>query len=262
MVGTNQLALEMLARCAVYDIAIDLAVAIHHAVLACEVFIFGMNMERVGLLLCGPQFAAQVLVVCPEAQLIGVLRVVSETVVDVVIRDAGARAEGNLSSKVGKEVKSIVVVVLRDGQFAVQHKPVDEVRQLTHATADALRGFALGYGQSLLVSLALGGASDEFPHRERLAGTNQQPVDVLDRQSQVRSLILLQLHVHIAQPPAYERTMLIDDHGQRLLRPLPGERRPSQHVLNATLQDSLLHRQPIGEGRYLAKQLSFHIPSG
>ena len=249
MVGADELAVETLAGGAVDDVAIDLAVAIDHTVLAREVFVLGMDVEGVGLLLRGPQFAAQVFVVRPEAELIGVRGVVAEAVVDVVVRDAGAGAEGNLAAEVGEEVESVVVMVLGDGQFAVQHEPVDEVRQLAHAAADALRGFALGDGQSLLVALALGGAPDETPDGERLAGTNHQSVDVLHRQSQVRRLVLLQLHVHIAQSPTDERVVAIDHHGQRLLRPLLGELRLPQHVLNVALQDFLLHRQPIGEGR-------------
>ena len=78
-----------------------------------------MDVEGVGLLLRSPQFATQVFVVRPEAQLIGVSGVVAEAVVDVVVRDAGARAEGNLASEVGKEVQTVVVMVLGDGQLAV-----------------------------------------------------------------------------------------------------------------------------------------------
>ena len=49
---------------------------------------------------------------------------------------------------------------------------------------------------------------------ERLAGVNHQPVDVLHRQGQVRSLVFLQLHIHVAQSPTDERVVAIDHHGQ------------------------------------------------
>ena len=89
-------------------------------------------------------------------------------------------------------------MMLCDGQFAVQYEPVDEVRQLAHAAADTLRGLALGDGQSLLVPLLLGSPSNEFPNGECLAGMNHQSVDVFHRQSQIRCLVLLQLHVDVA----------------------------------------------------------------
>ena len=104
MVGADELAFETLAGYTVDDVAIDLAVTIDHTVLAREMFVLAMNVEGVWLLLCGPQFAAQVFVVRPESELIGVLRVVAEPIVDVVVRDTGAGAEGNLATEVGEEV--------------------------------------------------------------------------------------------------------------------------------------------------------------
>ena len=54
--------------------------------------------------------------------------VVPEPVVDVVVRYAGTRAERYLTAKVGKQVQPVVVVMLGDGQLAVQYKPVNQVR--------------------------------------------------------------------------------------------------------------------------------------
>ena len=261
MVGADELSFETLAGYTVDDVAIDLAVTIDHTVLAREMFVLAMNVEGVWLLLCGPQFAAQVFVVRPESELIGVLRVVAEPIVDVVVRDTGAGAEGNLATEVGEEIQSVVVMMLRDGQLAVQYKPMDEVRQLAHAATDTLRGLTLGDGQSLLVAFPLGRASNESPDGERLARTNQQPVDVLHRQSQVRSLVLLQQHVHVAQPTTNQRVVAIDHHGERLLLPLLSELRLPYHIQDVALQDFLLHRQPIGKGRYFAKKFSFHVLS-
>ena len=114
MVGADELAFKTLSGCAVDDVAIDLAIAIDHTVLPREIFVLTMNVEGMGLLLCGPQFAAQEFVVRPKAQLIGISGVVTETVVDIVVRDAGAGAEGNLSAKIGKEIEAVVVMVLRN----------------------------------------------------------------------------------------------------------------------------------------------------
>ncbi len=214
MVGTDELAFKPLSGYAVDDITIDLTITIDHTIFTREIFVLGMDMEGMRLLLLGPQFAAQIFIVRPKSELVGVQAIVSEAVVDIVVRDAGAGAEWYLATEVGEEVESVVVMMFRDGQFAVQYEPVDEVRQLTHTAADALRGLALGDGQPLLVALALSSATDEFPDGERLAGANQQPVDVLHRQGQVRSLVLLQLHVDITQPPTDERVVAIDHYGQ------------------------------------------------
>ena len=97
-----------------------------------------MDVEGVGLLVRGPQLATKVFVICPKVELIGVLCVVAETVVDIVVRNAGACAEGNLAAEVGKEVEPVVVMVLRDSQLTVQYEPMDEVRQLAQAAANAL----------------------------------------------------------------------------------------------------------------------------
>ena len=97
-----------------------------------------MYVEGVWLLVRSPQFATKVFVICPKAELICISGVVAETVVDVVVRDAGASAERNLAAEVGKEVEAVVVMVFRDGQITVQYEPMDEVRQLAHAAANAL----------------------------------------------------------------------------------------------------------------------------
>ena len=114
MVGADELAVKTLAGCAVDDVAIDLAVAIDHTVLSREKFVLCIDVEGMGLLLSGPQFAAQVFVIRPKSELIGVMGVVAETIVDVVVRDAGTGAERNLATEVRKQVESVVVMVLRN----------------------------------------------------------------------------------------------------------------------------------------------------
>ena len=74
-----------------------------------------MYVEGMWLLLSGSQFTAQILVVRPKSKLISVLGVVAEPIIDIVIRNAGASAEGNLAAKVRKQVESVVVMVLGDG---------------------------------------------------------------------------------------------------------------------------------------------------
>ena len=43
MVDTDELALKMQACCSVYDVAIDLTVSVDDAMLAREIFVFGMK---------------------------------------------------------------------------------------------------------------------------------------------------------------------------------------------------------------------------
>ena len=82
-----------------------------------------MNMERVGLLLFSSQLAAQVFVVHPQTELIGVGGIVPDAVVDVVVRYAGACPEGNLTAEVWKQVQPVVVMVLCDGQLFTKQFP-------------------------------------------------------------------------------------------------------------------------------------------
>ena len=146
-----------------------------------------------------------------------------------------------------------MVMVLGDGQLAVEHHPVYEVRQLAHTAPDALRGLASGYGEPFLVALAPCGASHEPPQREGFAGADDDTVDVGDGKGKVDGLVLLKLHVHVAQPAADERVVAIDHHGQRLTASLGGEARLASEVAEVALQYFLFHRKTIGKGRNLAE---------
>jgi len=96
------------------------------------------------------------------------------------------------------------MVMLNDGKVAVQHKPMNQIRQLAHSTSNALRWLSFGNGQTFLVAFLLSGSSYKLPYRENFARTNQQTVDMGNSQGKVGSLILLQLHIDIAQPTANE----------------------------------------------------------
>ena len=85
MVGADQLAAHTLSRRAVDGVAENLSVAVDDAALAREKLVLGMDVKRVGLLLGGPQLAAEVFAVNLQAQLIGVGGVVSHAVVYVVV---------------------------------------------------------------------------------------------------------------------------------------------------------------------------------
>ena len=259
MIGANQLFLDRVACFAINYVAIDLSIAVDDAFFARKVFVLGVDVEGVRLTFGGTQFPAQIFAIDMQTKLIGVLRIVADAVVDVVVRDAGARSERNLTTEVGEEVETIVMMMFDNGQIAVEHHPVDQVRQLAKPPSYPLRRLTFRDDKPFLVAFLRRSASDEFPDGKGLAGRNEQPVDVLHRQRQVRRLVLLQLHIHVTQPTADERVVAIDDYRQRLLRPLLSEQRLPHHVLHVALQDFLLHRQPIGKGRYFAKQSSFHV---
>ena len=53
-----------------------------------------------------------------DEKLVRLLRVVAEAIVEVVIEDGRARAKRHLTAEVRKEVKLVVVVLLRDGRGA------------------------------------------------------------------------------------------------------------------------------------------------
>lgn len=253
VVGANELALDDVACIAVDGVAIDFSVAIDDTVFAGEVFIDSMDMEGVLKRLFCTEFAAEVFRVGPEPQLVGVVGVVLDPIVEIVEGNAGARAERDLSAVVGEEVKPVVVVMLGDGEIAVEHHPVDEVGELAHAASDALGGFSLSDGEPFLISLAACGSSDEFPHGEGFARTNQEPINVLDSQGEIDGLVLLQLHIDVAQTATNKGIMSIDDGGQRVVGTLCGELCVMTEVLQITLEDFLLHGETIGEGAEFAE---------
>ena len=183
VVGANELAAETAACGGVDGVPIDLAVAIDHPVFTGEALVLDMDMEDVGLKLCRAELATQVFIIHPKPELVGVFGVVPHPVIEVVVRDAGAGAERNLPAEVGEKVQTVVVMVLRDGQLAVQHHPVDQVRQLAHPASNPLRRLSLRDGKTLFVTLSLSGTADAFPYGEGLARTNQQPVNMFHGQS-------------------------------------------------------------------------------
>ena len=107
------------------------------------------------------------------------------------------------------------MMVLGDGEFTVQHHPVDEVGQLAQSAADAFVGAPLGDGESFFVAFALCGTSYHLPDREGLTRVNDESVDTFHCQCQVSGFVLLQPHIHITQSAADKRVVTIDEHRQR-----------------------------------------------
>ena len=107
----------MVASQFVNGVAYHGSVPIDRTVFAGEVFVLGVDVIGVGLFLIGAQFSAQVFAVHPYKELIGAWGVVFHSVIQIVVNDAGARSKRYLAIEVGKEVESVVMMVLGDGEI-------------------------------------------------------------------------------------------------------------------------------------------------
>ena len=63
-----------------------------------------MNMKSVRLKFRGTEFATQIFIVSTQSELVSVGGFVLNAVVNVVVRNAGACSEGNLTTKVWEEI--------------------------------------------------------------------------------------------------------------------------------------------------------------
>lgn len=192
-------------------------------------------MIGAGLLLVGPQFAAQIFTVDPYQQLVSARGVVLHPVVQIVIDDAGARSERNLAVEVGEEVEPVVMMVLGDGQVGVEHHPMYEVGELAHASAFSLCGTATGNGQSFLEAASFGVTSHQTPERERLSRTDDDAIHAGGGDGEIDGLVLLQLHVHVAQSSANQRIMFFDDDWQPVAALVMGKAFLAEEVLQVPL---------------------------
>lgn len=183
---------------AVDSVAINFAIAIHHSVFTREELVLGVNVESVRLMPSGAKFTAEVFAIDEKTQLICVIGIVSHTIIEVVVGDACASAERDLPSEVGEKVESVMMMMLRYCQVAVQYHPVNQIGQLTQTATDALRSFSSRDCEAVFIALPLGGSAHKFPKRKSLARANYQAIDVSDRQCEVCRLVLLQLHIDVA----------------------------------------------------------------
>ncbi len=93
------------------------------------------------------------------------------------------------------------------------------------------------------VTSAFSGATDELPNGECFPWTNQKSIYVLDSQSEVDRLVLLQLHIDITQSSADERIVATDDHWQRFLCTHFGKMNTLQRILQMPFQDFSIERR-------------------
>ena len=157
-----------------------------------------------------------------------------------------------------KEVKPIMVMMLGDGEVAVKHHPVNEIRELAHTASNAFGWLSVRNGQPFLIPSAGSGSSDEFPDREGFAWTNEHSIDVSHGKSEIDSLVFLQLHVHISQTTANEGVVAIDDDGQRVLCFLLCKTDTFETIVQMSFQNFFLNGKTIGEWGYFTKQFSCH----
>ena len=184
--------------------------------------------------------------------------VVTEAVIQVVVTDGGPSAEGELAAIVGEQVQAVVVVVLHDGQRGVEHHPVDEIGHLAHTAPHAAGRRPIGDGQPLPEPPASSGVAYQPPEREGLPWPNEHCVDPGRGQGQVDRLVFLEAHIHIAQPPADEGAVLVNEHRQELLLPCPGEPLAGEDVFYPARPPLLISRDAVRQRTDLAEQLAGH----
>ena len=83
--------------------------AVYAVCLAAEMFILCRDVVPVLLCAVSTQFSSEIPFVRPQAYLKCGIRIVAETVVDIVIQDGRPRAERNGASKVREKIESVMV---------------------------------------------------------------------------------------------------------------------------------------------------------
>ena len=149
-----------------------------------------------------------------------------------------------------------MVVQLGDGEGAVQHQPVDQVRQLAQPAPDASAQIAAGDGQSFLVALAAGGVAHRAPEGKGLARGDDQPVHLRGSQLQIAGLALLQPGGHPSQPAADHRAVALHQSRQRLGLPGICEPLAAGQVPHPAQKPFLAQRDPVAHRTVFTKQFS------
>lgn len=171
--------------------------------------ILGMNMIGIWLGLLRTKLTTQIFVIGIYKKLIGVPGIVAKTIIEIIIYDAGACAERYLTLKVGKEVETVMVVMLHYGERSVENHPVYEICKLTQTSPKTMGGSAVGYCETFTKTMLLVIRSNEAPERKRLTGTYHNAIHTWSCKRQIHSFVLLQPHLGIAEPAAYKRIVFI-----------------------------------------------------
>ena len=167
---------------------------------------------------------------------------------------AGSPAAEGLGTVGVREHVMGVAVALRHRQGRVEGHPENQIGQLAQPTADVPADLSQKQHHALLVALPGGGFSDAFPVAEGLAGIQDQPVQPLYGQPQVRYLILLPGHFFSPEVAHKRRGMGELDAGEPFF--LPGlcptvlGRAPQQIALSCVICLSQPQAQPAAsDGR-------------
>ena len=206
-----KLSLDVFAGALVYLIAVYVSVAVYYVVLAGEVNILRLDMELVRLPFVSPELAAEVFVRGVNNELIGDIGIVSETVIEIIVHYGSTCAEGYGTVKIGEKVYLVMMMMLCDGKLGMEYHPVDKVRHLAHTAAETGGGVVGEYGKTFAVALFLCEASDKIPEREGLSRADKYAVYLRSGKGKVYSLVLLKLHIHVAEPSANKGIVLVDN---------------------------------------------------
>ena len=147
-----------------------------------------------------------------------------------------------------------VAVALCHRQGCVEGHPENQIGQLAQPAADVPADLSQKQHHALLVALSGGGFSDKFPIAEGLAGMQNQSVQSLHGQIQVRHLILLPDHIFSPEVAHKRRGMGKLDAGEPLfppnLCPTVLGRAPQQIALSCVICLSQPQAQPAAsDGR-------------
>lgn len=104
MILSYYLAFYGISASRIDSVADHFAVAVDGVTFAREVLVFGSDMKFEFLGSGCSELPLEIFLVCIDYKLIGIVSIVAESVVEIVVEDAGAGSEGYLSTKVWEEV--------------------------------------------------------------------------------------------------------------------------------------------------------------
>ena len=196
----------------------DLAATEINAVLFDKMLIAALNVVFHIQRFFGAQFRVQIPFIRGNDQLKGLGGSVLESVVQIIVADAGPHAERDLPSEVREKVDSVMMMIFDDLKRCVQDDPVDEIAQLTQSAPDSPVGPAVTNHETFAVAFSGGSLPNQMPQGKNFTGADQNAGYLRRGKRQVDRLVFLKRHIHIAQLPPDQGFMLADHHGEQNVR--------------------------------------------
>ena len=89
-----------------------------------------MDVKRSVLRKIRPEFSSEIFAISPHKELICTIGSVNKAIVKIVIYNACASAEWNLTVEIREKVYTIVMMMLDDGKLRVENHPMNQVGEL------------------------------------------------------------------------------------------------------------------------------------